>query len=331
MDQIRFWGMTVGVTALIWLAVDQSVTTTTEIIVPLNIEPAVADSMMISASRTEVLLVLRGSNSAIAELRTSDQDRSARVILEQRDSGAYRLDLKNELRERLDGFPPGLSVERTMPEVVDVDIFRYVQRQVSVSYRADDVKFNEPQLSPDVVTITVPDGPFDDLERTRQRLELAIDARDASEGEFTCSLPIPNEIGGVPILKSEPREVRFVGEIVGRNARVRLPTVPIRVMFPSNDLNAISAKFRVRFSDHTNDIVTSEVYITGPADIVQAIAENPRQYGVEGYVMLTREEAEKARQPGEKILRTPQFLLPPGVELSEPAPAPVAIELTPLE
>ncbi len=316
MSLIRFWAMTVGMTILVWFAADQSVTRSVQVQMPIDIRPAVVDSMKITvdeASRGPVELEFRGPNRAISEFREIKDTLRPRIEIAERDSGKYQLDLVEELRKHMDRFPDGLAVVKATPPTVSIAVDRFVSRDVRLEIDAGDLELTSFELVPDVVVATVPQQQFDALPPAERVITIGVESMLANviEGETSRhDIAVPLTIGSFSAHAVRPQKVTFTARLFRRTKTVSIKTVPVGVMYSAINLT----ENRVHFSDQDDALVTVELRISGPVDKIEDIERDPIGY-IDAYIRITREDIERNLKPGESIPKTPVIRLPEGIEL----------------
>ena len=109
----------------------------------------------------------------------------------------------------------------------------------------------------------------------------------------------------------DPPQVTVSGTLRARTVEGRIKTVPIKLMI-SNDM---TERLQVVFGGQEGNIVTRELLIRGPAEVVRALEDGTSGYDVLGFVEVSSADERRELVEGENILKTPQFInLPPEVQ-----------------
>jgi len=328
MPQIRFWLLVLVVTCMIWIAADQRVTTTEDFSMPLIIKPESPRDLLVEILDSEIPsinITFQGPNRSITQMETQKDTQVVVIEIGNRATGSYQINFLDELRNQMDQFPSGLSIVEVFPPGVKIEVDKYVQQQVGIDVDMEDLEFeDQPVVNPRSVTVTVPEKKFKKLSEAQRVIVVPIASafKGVLEGEFSeKQVAVPKKIAGLAVTQVDPPQVTLSGTLKVRTREGRISTVPINLLV-SND---VVERFHISLDGRDDNIVTREVAIRGPTEIVAELEAKSTKYSVEGYVKITLEDTR--REPSTPFLKVPIILnLPPGVEIvREPDPVEVQI------
>ncbi len=333
---LRLLSLTGAMTGLIWVAADQRVTRSVELDnVPLQVKAATSGVMALTVLDEAVdrmTLSFRGPSHAINQLRNMQDTLSITVEVSERDPGLYKLIILDELRKQKDQFPDGLAIVSTDPDIITIDVDRYVERSVRLNIGASDYEFDGlPQLTPAEVVVRVPESKFDLLSAEQRLITIPIDRLFSGQAQETRhvqkSVAVPRSLdGGLSVMSVEPQQVTFSATLLEHVKTGRIRTIPIRVIPASLE---VWTQYEVKFTEEPDEsVVTRPILIRGRSDLVDAIVENTSRYKIYGVIEIAREDLPEG-QLSIRLAKSVSILnLPKGVELAE-EPEEVEIELLP--
>ncbi len=334
MRQVRLILMVVGMTCLIWIAADQQVARSTRELLPLVIKPATPNSLAIRLVDPDLQYItvgFRGPNRAITSLNAVVDSMTVQLEVPERgSSGQYTLVLLDELRAQMGQFPSGLAIVDVIPETVDIEVDRLVERRVRLVLGPSDHEFETPpQLDPAEVRIRVTERQYEALKESERVIVIPVDPVLKNEQEglpFEKRVTIPKELaGGVAVLKVDPAQARLSGKLSQRVLTGRIPTVPVWLLMTKD----MADEYEVVFGGQDTQLVTRAVTIRGPTELVDDLIQNPAKYDVKVMVEITREDLNRDTTKEGFISKIPQFRRwPTGVTVAE-EPEPVLIKLVP--
>jgi hypothetical protein len=206
--------------------------------------------------------------------------------------GAYSVPLREALRAHPDFRGLGVDIKKVEPEAVRVLVDELVTRQARVQAEVPEGRVEGvPEVRPGVVTLTLPGryaGALGPEPTATVRLEdRVLAALIPGRRETVPGLRVqpPAGLAGAPHVSIEPPVVEAVVTTAGRQASVRLASVPVHLRIAPAEL----AKFDVQVPESDRALV--DVTVTGPADLVRQIEE--KTLPVVAFVPLSFEELER--------------------------------------
>lgn len=331
MEQIKLISMTVVLTVLIWAGADSLVNETTT--VPVYVEiipPASAPDMVVDTkgSPGPFDLEVSGPRRVIEDIRTLSPLR-LRLSIDERPTGdaSIRPD-RTALRAAVAvlGSEFGkLSVISLQPNTLDVVVDHMVTRDVRLQSRTLTLQYDiEPRLDPGMVVIRMResvamsnpsgDNPVLDIGPELERL-----LKDQPIGHRT-TVAVPVDVRGFgPDAVANPKVVEVTATVRAGRTTADIPTVPI--------LLAVSfANLERTLQPVTRDgtpmvLVTRTITVTGLHDDVARLQRGETR--AQGIIQLKQEDLEDT---GSLKLATPEYSLPPGIELAAD-PSPIEFKL----
>lgn len=327
MAELRFWLLTIGTTVMIWIAADQQVTTTYELVVPFSLKPASREAFQVEVLDgpvAHITVVLRGPNRIIDGLKKMEPDLAIELVVSEHKSGQYTLDLAEEIRNQTDLFPSGLSVAAVAPAFLDVRVDQFVQRDVPLVVDEGDLKFEgKLQLDPTHAVVTISESQFSQLTNEQKVIVITVVQAFAQvpEGQaIQRTVAIPKKVGDVPAVRVDPSQVTLTGTVQARTRELELPTIPVWVAASPALLNRYVVKL-----EGQEGPTTLPIRVRGPLDVIDKLERDTRR--IIALVQITSDEIQNMLKPGYSEL--PVFSgLPEGVTLVNDVER-VSIELEP--
>ncbi len=338
MGQIRLLAITVGLTVLIWVFADQLLQESDVLqvkIVPVegagaDVEVRPADPLA-SAFRVRV----SGPRKVIAKT-VPGRVYTVELPIGAGDTGQFDVpgehtvtELAQRLQRLSDPALAQLMIEEVQPDALRVILDRKVTVTMPVRI-VDAHEFDfavEPTIEPPEVAVTIsemalhglgPDRPGIPPDRLFVGLAVSPFLSKYPKGDlFSRPVMLEPRVAGHKV-ELKPREVRLVAKLRERRKEATVPAVPI--VFQASQ--AVFNRYLIDRRDNYT-VLTQPVVIRGAEDVVDSILSG--QTRIFGTVFLTTPDAEDV---GAFRLVSPEFTLPPGVTLAEPA-APVEFRLMP--
>jgi len=323
--------MTAVLSVLIWASADSLVNETASLGVTFEVVPDAGASDMIvepGPSTEPHEIQISGPRRDVEDIVAKAPLR-VRLRIPERPTGTgrYPIDraaLKNTMAEQWTEFRKLtlVSVEpETLPVVVDHKVNRQVELTTSRLTLAYDV---EPQFQRGAVSVRMresrlaglpsPDRPQVDLSSDIERL-----LKEQTAGQnVTIPVTIDTRVFG-PDAQMTPATVNVTATVKERRTTATIPTVPI--LFAVSVTN-LSKPLKVAARDGSPlPLLAPSIQVTGPTDEVAKLVRGAtRAYGI----LHLRED--DLADLGRLKLMTPDYHLPPGVELAE-VPSPIEFKL----
>jgi len=328
MEQVKLIATTVVLTVLIWVTADSLVSETVKVGVTFDLQPAdAAVGMLVEAGpearSAEIQVVgprrvVDGLDPPLrVRLPVADLPTGPRALPLQLDVLQQRLtDQYSEFRK--------LRVVAVTPARLPIEVDHLIERKFDVILRPLTLAYDvEPQVSRNSVTVRMRESAAQELDQAGQPAELNIAGeferlveRQPAGESVTITVRLDNRLFGVGA-ELIPPTVDVTATLKAQRRTATVPTVPILLAVSFANLER---PYRAVTPDG-GTLVTRAILVTGPADAVARLLRGEtRAYGV---IQLKEADLVAAGTPR---LATPDFHLPPGVELAED-PAPVEFRL----
>ncbi len=322
MALVRLLSMTVLLSTLIWASADSLVNETTSVRVAMTfVAPPDAPDAIIDPVEplTPFEIQLSGPRRAIEEIR-SRTPLQVRFRVSDHPTGRHTLrierrDLRKQMADQLNLFSR-VSIVSIQPETVDVNFDQWVRRSVEVVWTQSSLAYDlDPRIDPANVSVRMRDSEATtrtqtDAMRVDISTELGRALRDSPRppGEpVTVSVPLdPRSFGEGATFT--PGVVSVTATVKSRRAVAQIPTVPIL-------LAVAFANLEQPLRPVTRDglplpIMAPTITVSGPPEeIARLVRGATRAFGI---IHLKQSDLE---QLGVLKLATPEFHLPPGIEL----------------
>jgi len=326
--------MTVVLTVLIWVSADSLVTEAVLVNVTFEVVPATADSDMILEVATPgraFELQISGPRKTVESVREQAPLRVRFPVSDRSTTGPDRIWLERErdllkrvLADQGSEFKR-LTVVSVRPDTLPIMVDHWVTRDVEIVLSRLSLAYDvEPQLSRASATVKMRQS---HLARFSSGQALQIDVsgdlerllKEQPAGQsVTVPLTLDSRAFG-PGAELTPSNIEVTATVMAQRKTVQIPTVPIlvAVSFANLDKN-----YRAVTSEGDPlTLVTQTITVTGPTDEVNRLERGAtRAFGI---IQLKQADLE---QLGVQKLMTPEYHLPPGVELAKD-PAPIQFQL----
>ncbi len=331
MAQVKLLSMTLGLTVLIWASADSLVNETGSIGVSFELVPdAAATTLLIQPldQTTSFDVQVSGPRRIIEDIKEEAPLRARLRIPDQPTGTAQvpldRRSLKQQLAEQWNQFEK-LTIVSIRPDVLSVIVDHWVTREVSLGLGRLALTYAvEPQLHQTSTSVRMRESRLSDLPDT-DNLQMDISAdvervlKDQPVGE-RMTVPVTLDPGMFgPGATLEPPTISVTAAVRARRTTAQIPTVPIlvAVSFPN-----LERPLRPVTRDGTPlSLVTQAITVTGPTEEVSRLVRGAaRLFGI---IQLKQDDLDRL---GTLRLRTPEYHLPPGVELAE-EPEPIEFKL----
>jgi len=334
MEQVKLLSMTVILTVLIWWSADSLVNEAVSVSVTFKAVPEVAApdmlvevaapnipfEMQISGPRRIVEDVL-GQAPLHASLRISDRTTGPATI---------RLDrefLKREMAEQWNEFRE-LTIVSVIPDTLPIILDHWITKDVNIVLKRLGLAYDvEPQPKPTSTTVRMRESRMQELPEG-QPLQIDVSGeverllKDQSAGQsVTVTIPItPDQRIFGRDARLMPGTVEVTATVKAQRGTASISTVPILVAVSFANLGK---PYRaVTRNGSPLSLVTQTITVTGPADEVSRLARGTTR--VCGIIHLKEDDLEQLEV---LKLMTPEYHLPPGVELTE-VPSAIEFRLT---
>lgn len=328
MEQVKLIATTVVLAVLIWVTADSLVSETVKVGVTFDLQPAdAAPKMLVEAGpegrSAEIQIV--GPRRVVDSL---DPPLRVRFLVPDLPTGPRVLPLQLDLlQQRLtDQYAEfrKLRVVAVTPDRLPIKVDHLIERKFDVILRPLTLAYEvEPQVSHNSVTVWMRESAAQALDDAGQPVELNI------AGEFehlveqqpagqsvTITVRLDTRLFGIGA-ELIPPTIDVTATLKTQRRTATVPTVPILLAVSFANLER---PFRAVTPDG-GTLVTRSIRVTGPAEAVARLLRGEtRAYGI---IQLKEADLEASGTPR---LSTPEFHLPPGVELAED-PAPVEFRL----
>lgn len=328
MEQVKLLSTTIILTLLIWWSADSLVNEAVSVNVTFEAVPEAAATdmlvkvdapsrpfeMQISGPRRIVEDVL-GQAPLHARLRISDRSTGPATIRLDRES------LKREMAEQWNEFRE-LTIVSVNPDSLPVTVDHWITRDVNIVLKRLGLAYDfEPQPKPTSTTVRMRESRLQDLPEG-QALQIDVSGeverllKEQPAGHsVTVTIPVtPDQRVFGRDARLMPPTVEVTATVKAQRGTASISTVPILVAVSFANLGK---PYRAVARDGSPlSLVTQTITVTGPADEVTRLARGAtRVYGI---IHLKQDDLE---QLDVLKLMTPEYHLPPGVELAETPPA----------
>lgn len=326
-ERVKLISMTAVLTVLIWAGADSLVNEVVSVQVSFEVLPLSNPDMLIEidpAAKSQFFEVQLAGPRRIAEkIQTLEDSLILRLKVDDRPSGPSVVSLDKEMLKRLMADQwreirklAILSIQPgSLPVLVDHMITRdvnLVARRLSLAYE------NEPQLRRSVASIRMRESRFNELISggDQPQIEIGPDIERLLRGKppgLRASVRVSintSQFGSDATVA--PDTVEVVATVKADRQTADIPTVPIK---PAVSFTNLERALRAVARDGTPlSLVTQTIKVIGPTEDVAALLRgDTRAYG-----FIQFKEADLADLDVFKAW-TPEFLLPPNIELAEPA------------
>jgi hypothetical protein len=331
MEQARLLSMTFVLTALIWASADRLVNdtaTVSAVVVPVAAD-ASSNIIVSSGPRQEELEISISGPRRVVETVQNRGGLQIRLPIQEQPTGTAMVSLddnmvRRELAERWSEFDR-LRVLDLKPEAIAVEVDHLISRDVELVARKSTLAYEvEPQLQRNMVKLQLRESqspPLPAGETMRVDISAEVE-RLLKEKPFGRSHAMAVQLDARPFGPDAvfmPASVEVTATVRSERGTEEVPTVPVLVAMSFGNLEkSISAVSR----DGTPlSLVTQTITVTGAPEAVDRLVRGEtRAYGI---IQLKEDDI---RELGVVKLMTPDYHLPPGIELAT-EPAPIELKL----
>jgi hypothetical protein len=322
MVQIRLLSMTVILTALIWASADRLVNENGSIGVTFSIAPEAGDSDMlvsVDPGQDRFEIEISGPRNLVESVQARGQLNITLPVAD-RATGAAAIPLdralvQRQVMERWSEFAK-LRVVTVTPSVLNVVVDHMVTRPVELLTQEVSLAYDvAPQLQKVTTVLRVRESRAPPADQPLQievgpSVERLLNERPFGQ-TATVTVALDSRSYG-PDAEFQPSTVRATATVRAQRSIERIPTVPVLVALSFANLDRA---FRAVDRDGVPlALVTRTIAVTGSTDAVRRLVRGEtRAYGM---IQLKEDDLEDF---GVLKLITPDYHLPPGVELAEAA------------
>ncbi|MHC4696159.1 MAG: YbbR-like domain-containing protein [Planctomycetota bacterium] len=334
MEQVKLLSMTAVLTGLIWAAADSLVNEAVTARFSFELVPAGDTNMLVeidSAAKSQIFEVqLAGSRRIVDKIQARDEPLTVRLPIGDLPVGPSNFPLDKDQVERAMAGQwrefRRLTILWIRPSSIPVVIDRMVTKEVDIVVRRLMLAYEvEPQLKRAVTTARLRQSVYNQQDSAGQRPQIDI----ASDVERLLRSRPPGRAATIQVTLDSSKfgpDARLVPDAVEVSATVKadrrtaeVPTVPIK---PAVSFANLGKSYRAVAQDGTPlTLVTRTIQVSGPTDEVAALLRGDTR----AYAVIQLKEADLA-DLGVFKLWTPEFHLPPNVELAE-QPDPIEFQL----
>lgn len=328
MERVRLLGMTAVLTVLIWAGADNLVTDVGSVGISFRLVPPSNMLVQLHSSVERFELQVSGPRRTVEAVQAHG-NYIVRWPIEERPTGEAiipldRAALKNELAEQWNEFRK-LAIVSIQPEALALTVDHWVTVEAALTLGKFASPFDvEPRLQRNTAALKIREsalgGPLtDQLYQFDLTADMERLLKDQPVGRpVTLSVPLDARRFG-PDAEVTPNHVEVTATIRAQRIVEKIPTVPVLLAMSFTTLE-ISLQAVARDGTPLT-LVTQTISVTGaPEDVKRLVRGETRAYGV---IQIKDEDL---AQSGVLKLATPEYHLPKGIELSEPAP-PIEFQL----
>lgn len=332
MEQVKLLSMTVVLTVLIWASADSLVNEAITVSVLLEPVPAAGVKNMIveaSPAREAHEVVVSGPRKIVEDIQAQPVPLHVRLRIADRSTGPASITLdravvKESLAERWSEFDK-LTIVSIQPPTLEVRVDHWVVREAAITIQGLTLAYDvEPQLRTTSTTVRLRESALAQFPAGRPLgIEIAalVERRlkDQPAGE-SAVIPVPLDVRPFgPDATLIPSTVEVTATVKAQRRTAQIHTVPILVAVSFANLEK---PYRaVTREGSPLSLVTRSITVTGPSEEVGRLERGLiRAFGMIHLKQEDLEQIDVLRQ------RTPEYRLPEGVVLAEPA-APVEFKL----
>lgn len=317
MDAIKLLAMTVLLTVLIWVSADSLVTERVQIGVSFEVVPASGDpDMRVDApgGTGPFKVLIAGPRKAIAQAQALTRS-PVRLELADKPDGKWSIPLKEALERQWNdvaglvvlSVQPVANLEVNVDHMVTIESVPIVPHTLTLEY---DVR---PQFQPETATIRLRGELYRTLERDGVALQVGVDIERVLRQQPTgSSVTVPVTLDASQFDIDATITPGTIQVTATRRARRKEVALKVPILTAVSFAN-LGRGVQAMADDGTPiGIVTREISLIGPVDQIERLErEETRVFGL---IRLKESDFENLDVPREF---TPEFQLPPGVELSK--------------
>jgi len=323
MEQVKLLSMTVGLTVLIWVTADNLVNETVNVPVTFDVAATGPDMLVSSANQAVSYQVqVVGPRRTIAQVQAASP-LSIRLRVPEHAVGILAIPLKESLKEQWREFHK-VAVVSVSPPTLDVTVDRLKSYDLSVVITQPTLTYDvRPQHQPTSTRISMRESRYNELAPSGDLPPVDITSevdrllRQQVAGQ-SVTIPVSLDIRHFgPDAKVSPNHVDVTATVAAQRRTEEIPTVPILIAVSFANLDK---PYRAVTRDGS-EVVTQTIRVSGSTeDVARLVRGETRAYGL---IHLKEEQFE---QRGVFVPMTPEFHLPPGLDLAEKT-KPIEIKL----
>ena len=334
MEQVKLLSMTTIVTVLIWAAADSLVNETATLRVAFEVVPLGGTDMLVDiepADESRVYEVEVFGPRRLAEDVQGSAPLAVRLGIEDRPTGLAtialtRNRLKTALTEQHSTEFSKLSVVSVQPPELRVMVDHMVTRNVDVTLNRLTLAYEEePQLERTLAGVRMRESICNELTQSGRRpsVDIAADVerllKERPEGQRAQVSVLLDSRSFGPGAELTPNKIDVTATVKADRVTVDVPTVPIK---PVVSFANLDRPYKAVTPDGSPiSVETRTIKVAGPTeDVARLLRGETRAYG-----LIHLKEADFA-ELGVMKAWTPEFHLPPNVELAKP-PDPIEFKL----
>ncbi len=333
MEQVKLLSTTAVLAVLVWAAADSLVNETGSVEVTVEVVPKAATSSML----IDVVAPVGGAFEIeisgprrIVEAVQSQSPLAARLRIAERPTGPVTITMDNEylereLAEQFNEFH-SLAVVSVEPATLRIHVDRMLSKELGITMARLGLSYDvEPQLKRTSSNVHLRESRFREFAPLGELPPLDISSdvdrlfREQPPGQSkTISITLDVRDYG-PDARLAPDAVDVTATVKVQRSVAQIAAVPILLAVSFTNLEKA---YRPVARDGTPlDIVAPGITVSGPSDAVDRLVRgDTRVYGI------IRLKAADLEEPGAIKLMTPEYQLPPDVELAV-QPQPVEFKL----
>jgi len=319
--RIEDYALVTLITVLIWLyAESQNVQQyRPDGMVPLAVRVASNDLVVTKQTDTRLQLEFRGAQAELDRLPRRLAD-GLELELNLAEPGEHEIRLASELYRTKQLAGASVNLTRVQPETVKVTVARMVERPVELTFAPREVQIvpESLRINPPEATVRLPEGKLDALNGAgaaggvaRVSVESRVDLKGLSAGvehRVKARVALPAALADDPQVSVTPPEVTVTFTIDKKEATATLPTVPVWVSMPPDEVRSFTVDLL------PDSRVLRDVKVTGPPALIEKVKS--QELRVVAMLMLSRDEL--VQGVGKESSKTVRFEAPAGVSVVTP-------------
>lgn len=333
MEQVKLLSTTAVLAVLVWAAADSLVNEAVSIGVTFEVVPTTANSPMlielVDPADGSFELEISGPRRIVEDVQSQAPLR-ARLRIPDRPTGPNDITLDKEFLERelIEQFNEfgRLTVVSVQPATLAIDVDRMVSKAVGITLKRLTLPYDiEPQLKRTSTTVRMRESRYSESAPAGEPLQLDISAdvdrlfRERPAGQ-SATIPVTLDASSFGSdAELTPGSVDVSATVKAQRSTAEIAAVPILLAVSFANLEK---PYRpVARDGGALGIVAPTITVTGPTeDVAKLVRGDTRAYGI---IRLKEVDLEEL---GAVKLMTPEYYLPPRLELAEP-PQPVEFKL----
>jgi len=334
MEQIKLLSVSAVLTVLIWAGADSLVNETVTVRAAFEVAPLANTDMLVAvdpAVTSQLFEIqLAGPRRVVENIQILDEPLLIRIRIGDRPGGSSLITLDKDTVKRamIEKWREigKLSLLSVQPPALPVVVDHMISRQVDIVAKRLTLAYESaPQFKRNIATVRMRESRQQELTSSGQAADIDVSAdlerllRRRSPGiRTTVQLTLDSSSFG-PNAVLTPDSIEVTATLKPDRNTVEIPTVPIK---PAVSFANLSKSIHAVARDGTSlGLVTQTIKVTGPAENVAALLRgDTRAYG---FIQFKEEDLADV---GVYKAWTPDFILPPNIELAAP-PVPIECKL----